>query len=184
LLSEFSAQAVTLQVLEHLERHRPEIVGDEARVQHAVEQALVPVRNAYQEAELPAPYYEALASEVLATVPEAWRSVAARFTDRERRDFGVWRGGDPVARLTYVFIGLVIGGLCVALPFIPIWEKWFPFLLAAGGWWVPTAQIAFHKRRYAQALGQIAVRVAKAQPLLDGTITTDSLLLPEKGDSP
>ncbi len=89
-----------------------------------------------------------------------------------------------MARIVYVFIGLLIGGLCVELPFIPIWEKWFPFLLAAGAWWLPSAQVAWHRRRYARAVGQIARNLARAQPVLEGTVSVDDLLLPEKGEHP
>jgi hypothetical protein len=181
VLDEFSAQKVTLDVIDHLERRRPQIVDDEARVRAEAKEALVAVRKAYEEAELPSVYCDALEAEVLATVPAEWRAVAAPFTDREKREFGLWRGGDPVARITYVFLGLVIGGLCVELPFIPIWEKWFPFVLAIAAFWLPNAQVAFHKRLYARKLGAIVARVARAQPRLDGTVTTESLLLPDEG---
>lgn len=180
---EFSAAHVTVQLLEHLERRRAHIVDDPVLVRSEVERALVPMRAAYDEAHLPRAYWDALATELTQTLPEAWRSRAVTFTASERREFGIWRGGDPVARITYVFAGLVVGGLCVALPFIPIWEKWFPFLLALSAWWLPSAQLAWHKRRYAQALGGIVQQITRVQPQLDGTIRTEDLLLPEKGDS-
>lgn len=184
MLPEFSAQRVTLDVLDHLERRRPQIVDDEERVADETRQALQLVRKAYAEAELPVAYCEALEAEVLATVPSQWRAVAAPYTDREKREFGLWRGGDPVARITYVFLGLLIGGLCVELPFIPIWEKWFPFVLAIAAFWLPNAQLAFHRRRYARKLGAIVARMARAQPQLDGTVTTESLLLTDQGERP
>ena len=179
---EFSAARVTLQILEHLERRRAQIVDDPALVRAEVERGLVPVRAAYEDAQLPRPYWDALAAELTQTLPEAWRARALEYTAGERREFGIWRGGDPVARITYVFVGLVLGGLCVELPFIPIWEKWFPFLLAALAWWLPTAQLAWHKRRYSRALGGIVLDLTRAQPQLDGTIRTEDLLLPDKGD--
>lgn len=176
---EFSAERVTVQVLQHLERRRAAIVYDEDKVQAAVAEALTPVRQSYEEAELPPAYLAGLEEEVRAAVPAAWRAVAVPFTEQERSDFGLWRGGDPVARITYVFLGLLIGGVCVALPFIPIWEKWFPFALAFGAYWLPTLQVAWHRRRYAGALGAIAVRLSGAQAALDGRIRTEDLLLPE-----
>ena len=181
---EFSAERVTLQVLLHLERRRAALVHDEDKVQAAVAEALVPVRRSYEEAELPPAYLVGLEEEVQAAVPAAWRVVALPFTENERRDFGLWRGGDPVARITYVFLGLLLGGLCVALPFIPIWEKWFPFALAFGAYWLPSLQVAWHRRRYAGALGAIAVRLGSAQAALDGRIRTEDLLLPELPESP
>jgi hypothetical protein len=179
---EFSAERVALEVLEHLERRRLTIVHDEALVRAEVFEALVPIKKAYQEAELPMAYYDALAEEIVETVPSAWRARAVAFTDGEKREFGLWRGGDPVARITYVFVALALGGLCVELPFIPIWEKWFPFVLAIAAWWLPTAQLAWHRRKYARALGGIALELASAQPRLDGTVSMAELLLPPKGE--
>jgi hypothetical protein len=180
---EFSAARVTVQVLEHLERRRAQIVEDPALVRTEVERSLVPVRAAYDDAQLPRVYFDALAVELVQTLPGAWRARALPYTTAEKRDFSIWRGGDPVARITYVFIGLVLGGLCVEAPFIPIWEKWFPFLLAALAWWLPTAQLAWHKRRYSRALGGIVLQLTRVQPQLDGTIRTEDLLLADSSTS-
>lgn len=181
---DFSAGQVATVVLEHLERRRAALVDgpDEeaaARVEAAVSEALVPVGEAYREAELPAPYLAALTNELRASLPRAWLRIARRYTALEARDFGVWRGGDPVARLTYVFVGLVLGGLILWAPFIPIWEKWFPFVLAAGGWWVPDLQTRFHKRRYARALGGLVAQLERAQPALEATVPLAGLLASE-----
>jgi hypothetical protein len=180
--SEFSVERVTTQVLEHLERRRDEIVDHDDRVRAEVKEALVPIKKAYAESELPKAYFDGVETEVLQTVPAAWQAIAQPYTDKERQEFRLWRGGDPVARITYVFLALVIGGLCVELPFIPIWEKWFPFVLAASAWWLPDAQVRWHKRRYARALGGIVANLAKAQPLLEGRVSTEELLLSEKGE--
>jgi len=176
----FSAAAVAAQVLEHLERRRAELVaGDDAKTAAEVEAALVPVEQAYREAELPAPYFAALKKELVAVLPSEWLRVARRYSSKEANDYGLWRGGDPVARLTYVLVGLVLGGLILWAPFIPIWEKWFPFALAVAGWWLPDAQIAFHKRRYARALGGIVAQLGRAQPMLDESISVKALLQSE-----
>jgi hypothetical protein len=173
---EYGAEKITLEVLGQLERKRADLVDDESKTRAEVEAALVPIESAYREAELPAPYFEALKTEILATVPSAWRRIARRFTDKESREFGVWRGGDPVARLTYVASGLLVGGLIIWAPFIPIWEKWFPFVLAIAAYWLPDVQVAYHRRRYARALGRIAVEVGRTQPRLDATVTVKALL--------
>jgi hypothetical protein len=182
VIPEFSAEAVTLEVLSHLERRRADIAGDEARVRAEVDAALVPVERAYAEAELPPAYLQALTTEIRQTVPARWHARAARFTALERADFRLWRGGDPVARLTYVLVGLIVGGLIVEAPFIPIWEKWFPFVLAGGGWWLPSLQVWWQRRRYARALGDIARQLATVQPRLEAAVRTEDLLLPEKAD--
>src|SRR5262245_2558445 len=92
------------------------------------------------------------------------------------KGFGVWRGGDVYARIAFVFIGLAVGGLCLRLPFIPIWEKWFPFALAAGSWWLPDAQVAWHRRRYARRLGAIGSDVGSRQRALEAKVSLAELL--------
>ena len=90
-----------------------------------------------------------------------------------------------MARVTYVLSGLALGGLMVWAPFIPIWEKWFPFVLALAAFFLPDAQLAFHRRRYARALGDIALTLAGAQPVLDAHLTTDlALSSPEETEAP
>jgi hypothetical protein len=176
VIPEFSAQAVTGEVLAHLERRRPAIVSDPAQVQAEVATALVPIRRAYLEAELPKPYFDALEREIKAAVPARWRNLAAPFSQLEQREFGLWRGGDVVARIVYVFIGLAVGGLCVELPFIPIWEKWFPFALAGAAWWLPNLQVWFRRRRYARGLGDVARTLGSAQLALERTVSNEELL--------
>src|SRR5450755_3293275 len=182
MLSEYSASAVATEIIAHLERRRPEIVDDEERVKEEVRLALVPMRRAYQEYELPMEYMDALEVEILGTLPARWRAVAQPFTALEKKSYGLWRGGDVVARVTYVFLGLVVGGLCVEAPFIPIWEKWFPFLLAIAAWWLPDAQKRFQKRAYSKSLGQVVNALAGAQPQLDRHVTIADLL-PAAGES-
>jgi hypothetical protein len=102
--------------------------------------------------------------------------VAAAYTDLEGRGFGIWRGGDLVARLAYVFAGLTLGGLCVALPFIPIWEKWFPFALSIAGYFLPDAQVRWQRRRYARQLGDVVRDFAALQPRLEAAVKLTDLL--------
>lgn len=179
MVPEFSARDVALQVVEHLERRRPGIVGSEAMVKAEVENALVPVRKEYEEYQLPASYFDALKEELAATLPARWRAVAGPFTRLEEAGFGLWRGGDVVARLAYVGLGLVLGGFAVWAPFIPIWEKWFPFAVAALAWFLPDLQARWHKRRYARELGAIVSAIDRAQPALDRHVTIAELLPPE-----
>src|SRR5262249_56291529 len=104
-----------------------------------------------------------------------WRAAARAFTALEQRSFGSWRGGDVYSRVVYVILGLVVGGLCVKAPFIPIWEKWFPFAMAAGGWWLPDAQAAWHRRPYARRLGELVRDVGSRQQALEAAGTLKEL---------
>jgi hypothetical protein len=173
---EFAARRVVREVIAHLERRRSEIASDEVAVRSEVERALVPLREAYGESALPPAYFAALEQELREIVPARWRAAAVPFTATEQRGFGSWRGGDVYARVVYVFVGLVVGGLCVKLPFIPIWEKWFPFALAVGAWWLPDAQAAWHRRRYARRLGAIVSDVGARQQALEAKVTLAELL--------
>jgi hypothetical protein len=78
--------------------------------------------------------------------------------------------------VAYVFLGLLVGGLCVKLPFIPIWEKWFPFALAGAAWWLPDAQAAWHRRRYARRLGAIVSDVGSRQRALEAKVSLAELM--------
>jgi hypothetical protein len=176
---EFSAWRIANEVVTSLERRRDAIAGDEAAVRAQIEQALVPLRAAYRESALPSGYFAALEDELRQVLQERWRTAAVAFTALERRDFGSWRGGDVYARLVYVFLGLLVGGLCVALPFIPIWEKWFPFALGVAGWWLPDAQSAWQRRRYARELGKMVRAVAARQPAMEACVSWKELASPD-----
>jgi hypothetical protein len=178
MTDEFAIAKVATDVIAHLERHRETASRDEATTAREVEAALEPIRAAYRESELPPAYFLALEAELRAALPAAWRAVAAPFTALEARGYGRWRNGDLSARLLYVLGGLTLGGLIVWLPFIPIWEKWVPFALAAAGWFLPDAQVAFHRRRYGRELGRIIQRLGEAQPLLEARVPVSELLPP------
>jgi hypothetical protein len=175
VLQEFSASAVTTEVLEYLERRRPAIVHDEAIVRAEVQSALEPIRREYAGSGLPQRYLEALEQEILASVPARWRGIAEPFTRLEKAGYGVWRGGDVIARAAYALAGLAIGGLVIWAPFIPIWDKWFAFVLGGAAWWLPDLQSRWARRRYARRLGEIVAEVGTAQKALDRQLTVDEL---------
>lgn len=171
----FSARAVATDVLEQLERRREAIAADPDLAVTAFAKAMVPWRTAYHESELPLAYFDALEDELRAVLPLRFRSLAGPFTELERSGYGSWRGGDVYARLLYVLVGLTVGGLIIAAPFIPIWEKWFPLALAVAAWWLPDAQAAWHRRRHARQLGAIAVEMGHRQAALEARVTVREL---------
>jgi hypothetical protein len=180
---EFSAGKVATEVIGALERRRDAIAGDRALVGAEVEQTLGALRVAYRESALPPSYFAALEEEIRQTVPARWQPVAAAFTALERRGFGSWRGGDVYARVVYLFSGLGVGGICVALPFIPIWEKWFPLALAVAGWWLPDLQASWHRRRYGRELGRIVQGVAGRQLAMEARVSLQELAQPDDPES-
>ncbi len=163
----FSAQAVTTEVLWHLERRRATLASDSEATATQVQVALAQIERSYVELELPRAYFTALAAEITSVVPKRWLKAAQVFATVEERNYGVWRSGDLLSRLAYVGGGLLLGAVVVAVPFIPIWWKGFPLLLAAAGYFLPDAQVRLQKRRYAAELGDIARDVGAAQLALD-----------------
>jgi hypothetical protein len=181
MTGEFAAGKVAGDVIAELERQRETLAKDPAATRQAVETALAPVRTAYAESQLPPAYFTALETELVETLPKAWLNIAQPFTALEARSFGRWRGGDLTAKLTYVLGGLVLGGLILKAPFIPIWEKWVPFAMAVAGWWLPDAQAAWHRRRYGRELGRIIQRLEARQPALEARVPMSELLPPGGG---
>jgi hypothetical protein len=176
---EFSAWRIASEVVTSLERRRDAVCGDPLAVRAEIDRALGPLRDAYRDSALPTSYFAALEEEIREVLPARWQEAAARFAALERRGFGSWRGGDVYARVVYVFAGLAVGGLCVALPFIPIWEKWFPLALAGFGWWLPDAQALWHRRRYARELGRMVSAVAARQPAMEARVSLKELASPD-----
>jgi len=176
-----SVASVAEEVLEHLERRRPAIVADPAKIGAEVEAALVPFREACREGELPDTYRDAVSAEIKAVVPGRWRQAAEAFTALEKRGFGVWRDGDPIARLGWVGVGTLAGLMLDALPFVPFRLKWIPLLLGVAGWWLPDLQVRWYRRRYARELGDIVTGLARAQPVLDRRLIP---ALPPKDENP
>jgi hypothetical protein len=95
----------------------------------------------------------------------------ARLAEEENalaaRDYGLWRGGDLVARGTFALAGLVLGAAMVAIPWIPIYEKWFPWALFILGPFIPDAYVAWYRRKHAKRLEQLVVDLAREGATLE-----------------
>ena len=171
MIEAFTARRLATEILAGLERRRPSLLDDETSVRAAMEAALLPVRREYASRELPAVYLTALEQELLASIPTRWLDSARQFTADERRHFGIWRGGDVIARLSFLAVGGLVGAFIVWAPFIPIWEKWLPIPLAIAAWYLPDLQASWHRRRYARRLGEIVLSLETAQAQLDRRLT-------------
>jgi hypothetical protein len=84
-----------------------------------------------------------------------------------RRDYGIWRGGDLVARATFALAGFVLGVICVEVPYIPIEAKWFPALLLVLGPLFPDAVMWLHRRRWRRRLVALVEDLQRASATLD-----------------
>jgi hypothetical protein len=97
-------------------------------------------------------------------------AAAKKQSELEQKDFGLWRGGDLIARGVYAAAGLIIGIVMVKVPFIPIPQTWdfFALLTMMGAPFIPDLQVWLHKRRYRRSLERIVddMRDAEAQQKL------------------
>jgi hypothetical protein len=95
----------------------------------------------------------------------------ARLAEQENalaaREYGLWRGGDLVARGAFALAGLVLGAAMVAIPWIPIYEKWFPWALFILGPFIPDAYVFWYRRKHAKKLDQLVVDLAREGATLD-----------------
>jgi hypothetical protein len=92
---------------------------------------------------------------------------AKRFTDLEKRDFGTWRGGDLVARLTYALGGFALGTFLSRCPSSPSADVGRADLRHGHrGAVPPDAQAWFHRRRYARRVKAILEDVKEVEAQL------------------
>lgn len=115
-----------------------------------------------------AAYWEKVERTLLDVCLPRYFALAQKQTELERRDYGLWRGGDLVARGLYAAAGLFIGILMVKLPFIPIPQTWdlFAFLTMLGGPFVPDAQIWWFRRKHRKQLRAIVEDMEEAEQQL------------------
>lgn len=140
---EATPRADSEQELEQMERQLKELEIDDPkhweRVRAIVEDVLIP-------------RYAKLASDEIALA---------------NREYGIWRGGDLVARGTFALAGFLLGIIAVESPYIPVYEKWFPGLLLIAGPMFPDIALWWYRRRYQKKLNGLVGELAKANLSLD-----------------
>lgn len=155
--SSFDYANVIYSVLQDCE-HRRRSFGDDAAAEDLMECArekLSRIRQSYLEGMGSKAYWRELEKEVLETVMPQYIAAAIDMNRKERGHFGAWRGGDLLARFGMALAGLVIGGLIIALPFIPTIENVFAFAFALGGWFYPDLIRMMHERRHYKLLNAL-----------------------------
>jgi hypothetical protein len=87
--------------------------------------------------------------------------------DLAAKGYGIWRGGDLVARAAFAGIGFVLGVLAVEIPYIPITVRWFPVVPFLLGPLFPDVVTALYRRRYQKKLEGLVQDLARASDALD-----------------
>jgi hypothetical protein len=124
---------------------------------------LARIKAAYDEVGGSPAYWETLEKEVGTAVLPQYAHAAHRMTKLEESHFDLWRHGDIAARAAWALAGLVIGGIIIKLPFVPIWEDMFAFALTAAGFLYPDLKRYMHERRYSKFLNRLVTDAAKYQ---------------------
>ena len=89
----------------------------------------------------------------------AYARLAAPFTPRERNDFYLAPEElHALERLGWAAAGMVLGGLVVWAPFIPIWSKEWVLVFGVGGFVFPSVRRFFALRRYQTELNDLVTR--------------------------
>jgi hypothetical protein len=96
-----------------------------------------------------------------------YEKIAQQQIDLADREYGIWRGGDLVARAAFAAAGLVLGIICVELPYIPVQARWFPVLPFILGPLFPDLVTALYARRYRKKLDALVQDLARASDALD-----------------
>jgi hypothetical protein len=163
--SSYDSGNVLFAVLQECEHQRRGLLPNEAeaRLREIAQKKLSEIRVSYEELGGAPGYWRTLEKEVLETALPQYIPAAVEQTRLEKTNYGLWRQGDPVARALFGLTGLVLGGLIVAAPFIPIWEDTFAFLLAAACFLYPEIKKGVHDVRHSRLLNRLILQAEAYQ---------------------
>lgn len=163
--SSYDFGSVLFAVLQECEHRRRALLPNEAEkgLLDVARKKLDEVRESYEEAGGSQPYWEDLEREVLNTAMPQYIARAVEQTRLEKDGYDVWRGGDPAARATFGLLGLVLGAIIILIPWIPIFEDAFAFLLAAFGFLYPEVKKGYFDYLYSRFLNRLIQQGEKYQ---------------------
>lgn len=169
---------VLFAVLQECEHRRRGLLAHEAEgaLEEVARAKLAQVHRSYLESGGTADYWRDLEREVMETAMPQYVAAAVEETRLERTNYDLWRRGDPVARAVWALGALALGGLIVLLPFIPIFEDGFAFLLALVGLFYPEIKRAHFHLRYTRLLNRLIAEAEAYQKNRRIHYTTDAEL--------
>ena len=156
---------ILFAVLQECEHGRRAFAPDEAeeRLGETARAKLDEIHESYEECGGTEPYWRMVEREVMETALPQYIPAAIEQTRLEASNYDLWRRGDPVARAAFGLLGLVIGGLIIAIPWIPIFEDAFAFVLALAGVLYPEVKKTAFDYRHSRLLNRLIVQAEKYQ---------------------
>lgn len=146
---------LTAHVVALLERRRGALeTFDEkadARLTDEARSALADAGKQFSEVVQDPGYWQRTEQAVLEVAVPRYLRLAREQHELEKRRYGLWRGGDVIARAAYAGLGLVLAAVVWRLR-MPEWLEALPLSLFVLGPLLPDVQTWFHKRRYARSL--------------------------------
>lgn len=162
---EYDFGSVVFVVLEECEHRRRGFDDDDAEegMMRIARNKLAKIKKAYDEFGGAPAYWNVLETEVLETAMPQYIAAAREMTALERTKFGIWRGGDPIARFLFTLSGLGIGAVLMTLPFLKLVEAILAFALAFLGGIYPEVKRYTHERRHFRLLNRLVVDATQYQ---------------------
>ncbi|HKI06382.1 MAG TPA: hypothetical protein VKK31_30665 [Thermoanaerobaculia bacterium] len=156
---------VLFAVLQECEHNRRALLPNEAaaRLQEIARTKLAEIRESYEECGGGEAYWQELEREVLETVLPQYVPAVVEQNRLEKSNYDLWRQGEPAARIAFGLLGLLIGALIIAAPWIPIFEDAFAFVLAAAGFLYPEIKKTVFDSRHARLLNRLIGQAEKYQ---------------------
>jgi hypothetical protein len=162
---EYDFGSVVFAVLQECE-HRRRGFDDQELDQQLIATArakLAKIKAAYDEFGASPGYWQALETEVLKTAMPQYMVAAREMNALERAKYGVWRGGDPLARIAFALGGLVLAWLLFFIPFVRMFEAAWMVAFIATGFFFPDIKRFTHERRHTKLLNRLVAEAAAYQ---------------------
>ena len=162
---EYDFGSVVFVMIEECEHRRRGFADEELQSQllATARAKLARIKAAYDEFGGAPAYWQSLESEVLQTAMPQYIAAAREMNALERSNFGVWRGGDPLARLAFAVGGVILAAMLIFVPFVRVFEAFLAVGLAATGFFYPELKRWTHERRHNRTLNRLVAEAARYQ---------------------
>jgi hypothetical protein len=166
----FRLPQVSEHVLAWLERRRPGF-GEwtdavEVALRAEARLALDDVARRFAEVAVDETYGARLEHSVLTVALPRYVQLAREHHALQRRQYGLWRGGDLVSRAVYTLTGIVLAAV-IAVTRVPKWLEPLPFAFILLGPFLPDLQQSFFERRYRRRLATLVADMHGEQHQLE-----------------